>query len=206
MTMFLLAVFWGIWCTGHSILIRPRVQDLFRRLLTGRFRYYRLFYNGFALLSLLPVLAYSRSLKTDLLLSWQGSGLLVWLLLWGLVIYLGVHGARAYDMGHFAGLNQALKPETDTDPSAPLSRSGILSVIRHPWYLAALILFWIRSREIHAAMLVENLVLTVYIFIGIRLEEKELVKAYGNAYRSYQQSVPALIPSRRSLFARIRKP
>ena len=189
-----LALLWGLWCLGHSLLISARIQERFRQRWARQFRFYRLCYNGFALISLIPVLGYSHTLKTALLFSWQGMGMILWALLWGVVIFLGVQGAKAYDMGYVSGLRQALEPEPDKEPFLPLSRSGILSVVRHPWYLAALILFWIRSREIFVSTLVENLVLTLYIFIGIRLEEQKLIQAYGNTYRSYQKRVPALLP------------
>lgn len=76
----------------------------------------------------------------------------------------------------------------------PLTRTGILAVVRHPWYLAALILFWIRGRDIFVSTAVENLVLTLYIFIGIRLEERKLLRIYGRAFRAYKETVPALLP------------
>ena len=192
--LMLLALFWGLWCLGHSLLISPRFQELLRQRCPQKFKFYRLSYNGFALISILPVLGYSHAIQTDLVFTWKGMAMMLWALLWGGVIYLGVQGAKAYDMGYFSGLQQVLGPEPKMASLPPLSRSGILSVVRHPWYLAALIVLWIRSREIFAATLVENLVLTLYIFIGLHLEEKKLVQLYGNTYRSYQKTVPALLP------------
>jgi len=39
-----------------------------------------------------------------------------------------------------------------------------------------------------------NVVLTVYVVIGTKLEEKKLVLEYGDKYIKYQQEVPMLIP------------
>ena len=35
---------------------------------------------------------------------------------------------------------------------------------------------------------------TIYVFIGIRIEEGKLIKEYGQDYVDYQQKVPMLIP------------
>jgi protein-S-isoprenylcysteine O-methyltransferase Ste14 len=39
-----------------------------------------------------------------------------------------------------------------------------------------------------------NAVLTIYIVIGTKLEEKKLVLEYGDRYIKYKQEVPMLIP------------
>jgi protein-S-isoprenylcysteine O-methyltransferase Ste14 len=39
-----------------------------------------------------------------------------------------------------------------------------------------------------------NTVLTMYIVIGKKLEERELVLEYGHTYIKYQREVPMLIP------------
>jgi len=36
--------------------------------------------------------------------------------------------------------------------------------------------------------------MTAYFVIGSRLEERKLVREFGENYRRYQQSVPALMP------------
>jgi protein-S-isoprenylcysteine O-methyltransferase Ste14 len=42
--------------------------------------------------------------------------------------------------------------------------------------------------------IVINAVLTMYIVIGTKLEEKKLVLEYGDIYIKYQQEVPMLLP------------
>jgi protein-S-isoprenylcysteine O-methyltransferase Ste14 len=36
--------------------------------------------------------------------------------------------------------------------------------------------------------------MTLYILIGVRFEERELVTSFGDVYREYQQRVPMLLP------------
>jgi protein-S-isoprenylcysteine O-methyltransferase Ste14 len=41
-------------------------------------------------------------------------------------------------------------------------------------------------------------VTTAYIFVGILLEERDLVDVFGDDYRRYRQRVAMLVPWRRS--------
>jgi protein-S-isoprenylcysteine O-methyltransferase Ste14 len=37
-------------------------------------------------------------------------------------------------------------------------------------------------------------VMTIYVFIGIYHEEKDLVRMYGKKYEQYRQSTPKILP------------
>jgi protein-S-isoprenylcysteine O-methyltransferase Ste14 len=41
-----------------------------------------------------------------------------------------------------------------------------------------------------------DLLFTIWVFLATLLEDRALVAAYGEAYRSYQRKVPMLIPWR----------
>ncbi len=191
-----LVIIWGLWCCLHSSLISIRATTFLKHTLKTNYKYFRLGYNGLAMISLIPVLAFSQSLKGDILFSWNGVLLFPWLLLWAITLFLFVQGYRAYDMGQFSGLSQALTDPSDSSDRSTdnLSTKGILGITRHPWYLAALIFFWIRARDIHLSMAIENMVLCLYLFVGIRLEERKLIRLHGDSYKDYQTKVSSLIP------------
>ena len=67
-----------------------------------------------------------------------------------------------------------------------------MAFVRHPWYLAALLLIW--ARDLTLADLVVNAVLVGYLWGGTLLEERKLVQTYGEEYRRYQAQVSMLIP------------
>ncbi len=65
-------------------------------------------------------------------------------------------------------------------------------VIRHPLYLGWLMVVWC-TPTMSVAHLLFALLVTAYIFVGIRLEERDLVAAHPD-YASYQQQVPMILP------------
>ena len=150
--------------------------------------YYRLAYNLIATLLLIPVLWIVYTGESAPLWTWHGPA--KWLAD-GLAIaaVLGfLWSLRFYDMDEFLGLKQ---------PQAAHQRQRfILSpfhrYVRHPWYFFALVIIW--TRDTDTIWLVSCVAMTAYFVIGSRLEERKLVREFGQRYRRYQQSVPALIP------------
>ncbi len=66
-------------------------------------------------------------------------------------------------------------------------------VTRHPIYLGLLLIIW-STPSMTFTRLALALGITLYIYIGIYFEEKDLVAEFGAKYEDYRHRVPKLIP------------
>jgi protein-S-isoprenylcysteine O-methyltransferase Ste14 len=78
--------------------------------------------------------------------------------------------------------------------SAPhLVTGGWYAVVRHPLYLFS-ILFLVLNPVMTGQWLLLTILSTIYFVIGALIEEKRLVRLFGDEYRRYQREVPFIIP------------
>lgn len=73
-------------------------------------------------------------------------------------------------------------------------------LIRHPLYLGFIIAFWSGPVMTVGGMLFAAM-MTTYILIAIRFEERDLVRILGSEYQDYRQHVPMLVPGTKALSA-----
>ncbi len=182
------------WCFLHSALISVKVTEYLSQHLGAHYRFYRLFFNSFAILSLAVVIIYQQLIKTTPVFDWEGYLRTIQVVLIGLGLVLFVLGAGKYDARRFLGLSQirdGVSSKAMTQ-SGELDTSGILGVIRHPWYLSLLLIIWARHLDVSGIVL--NAVFSAYLVIGAYLEEKKLVREFGELYRDYQERVSMLLP------------
>ena len=78
-------------------------------------------------------------------------------------------------------------------PLYPLTLKGPYLWVRHPLYFFTLVMIWSRA-DLAADRLLFNLLWSGWIYVGTRLEERNLVAEFGAAYQHYQKQVPMLIP------------
>lgn len=183
-----------VWCTIHSTLISNQFISLVGTKTGSMTRFYRLFFNLFSLVTFIPIILFSISIKGENFFRWTGYLQFIRGIAIFTSLYLFYAGAKHYDALQFLGIRQMKnfsnhKALTD---SGNLNISGILSVIRHPWYSASIIIIW--ARNIDMSVFIVNVILTFYLIIGTYLEEKKLVFEFGEQYRSYQRSVSMLFP------------
>ena len=117
------------------------------------------------------------------------------------LLYLGVFGwvlvfLSTFMINHFElfGLHQvannlAGKPMPPMKFATPM----LYNVVRHPIYLGFIIFVW-ATPVMTAGHLLFAAVVTAYIFVGIALEEHDLIAVFGDEYRRYRQRVAMIVP------------
>lgn len=92
------------------------------------------------------------------------------------------------------GLRQVYLSFVGKPYSPPLFQTPWLyRVVRHPIMLGFLIAFWATPTMTHGHLLFATVV-TAYVLVAVRLEERDLVAHFGEAYAAYQAQVRMLAP------------
>ncbi|MBP87863.1 MAG: hypothetical protein CMJ64_14260 [Planctomycetaceae bacterium] len=114
----------------------------------------------------------------------------VQLLGWGMAVL------ASFLINHFElfGLQQVYfnlinKPE----PSSDYTERFLYKIVRHPLQLGLLIGMW-STPTMTMTHLMLSATMTIYIFIGLHFEEKDLVATLGEDYEEYRKRVRMLIP------------
>jgi len=182
------------WCVLHSAMIMVSVTEYLKKTLGPVFRFYRLFYNIISILTLIPVAIYAYSIQTQVIFSWNGYMRIGQVILLGFAVLLFFLGGRHYDARQVLGIKQIREGTSNKviTSTGELDTSGVLSITRHPWYLATILFIWARQLDFSAILV--NAILTSYLIVGTYLEEKKLIGEFGEKYLAYQKRVSMLMP------------
>jgi protein-S-isoprenylcysteine O-methyltransferase Ste14 len=185
----------------HSLLADEGIKHRLNRSFPGVEKYHRLLYNlissgglGFLFWGIFSS-DFSPVFEFPFWLRITG---LIGLFCGGILLYFSF---KNYDPAEFLGIDR-LKGEVNGEGlQAELKLSGLNAHVRHPIYLAVCLL----SLSFMAAYPTPRVwlfcvVLFVYLPVGIWLEERKLIRRFGDAYRTYRKEVPAVIPFWKRLF------
>lgn len=157
---------------------------------------YRMIYNLFAGLLLIPIVVYLGLYPGPVL--WSARGFEAILLV--MIQAIGVIGLAIsllqIDGSRFLGIKQLLawfSGEPLPLPPEPLQTGGVYQLVRHPLYFFSLLAIW-PLPVMTTGLLGFNIGATLYFLVGSVLEEKKLHQYFGAEYETYQQHVPWMIP------------
>jgi len=197
-TTYILVLLWIFWCSLHSLLISGFFTARMRDIFGIKFAYYRLAYNSFSVITLIPLVVYQQLLVEEIIFSWSGPWLVLKFGMYLVSFVLFYGGYRVFDMQYVLGTRQIDKMREGRKIEAMhFNTSGILEYVRHPWYSGGILLVW-SFGSISDVSLVSKIILTAYIIIGTFLEEKKLIHEIGEPYLAYRKRVPMLIPWKKS--------
>jgi len=109
---------------------------------------------------------------------------------WFMVFY------SSFLIDHFDlfGLRQVVLYLRGKEYTAPtFKKASLYKLVRHPLMLGFLIAFWSAPTMTHGHLLF-SVVITVYIFFGIHMEERDLRRFHGTAYDAYREETSMILP------------
>ena len=182
----------GLFAVQHSVMARPGFKAMWTRIVSPSIE--RSVYVLASSLLLVLVFWAWRPLPAvvwDVRGTAAGSVLLaLYALGWAIVLL------STFMISHFElfGLTQAWRRLRNL-PTPPSGFKVVLlyRFVRHPIMLGFIIAFWAAPVMTHGHLLF-SILTTGYILVGIQLEERDLMAAFGNAYARYRQRVPMLLP------------
>ncbi|QTA82042.1 NnrU domain-containing protein [Desulfonema limicola] len=189
-----LILLWILWCFFHSIMISKSLTDYLKNRFEKLFIFYRLFFNLTAIITIIPVLIYTYSIKTSPIFTWDGYLRIIQILMLLTAVYLCFAGAKQYNLSQVMGLAQIREKSSTSliSQDNKINIAGIHRIIRHPWYSAVFLLIWAQNMDISG--LIVNIILTIYLVTGTVLEEKKLVQSIGRDYQEYQKKADMFFP------------
>ncbi len=195
---------WSVWCVLHSILNSEGLIRTSGLLDSPIGRYYRLVYSVVAAATLLIAWEITPKWQEYQLWRFQEVALVIPVLVWLTAVVMFYLTFRFFNIWHFLGLTTIGIGRKSGDSQKKLITWGIYGVCRHPQFAAGLMMLWVRN--LTDTGLIINIVLSVYLIVGARIEEGRLLAIYSDQYAQYMKKVPRFIPkhipSVRSLFKR----
>ncbi len=188
---FALTIYFTIYGIVHSWLASASVKGWARRMPgLNADRWYRLAYNAFAVVTLLPMLTMMGVLPSQTLYVVSSPGR--WVMMAGqfVAVVLAAVSLLQTDAFHFLGLSQVVAK--DPTESASLNLGGFYVWVRHPLYTFSLIFIWL-TPVMTTNTLTAFILFTLYFYVGSIYEERRMVTEFGQVYEAYRQQIPGMV-------------
>jgi protein-S-isoprenylcysteine O-methyltransferase Ste14 len=192
-SVLLIFISFGLYGLVHSLLASRKAKE-FAEVFMGNpgFRWYRLSYNIFAFISLLPVFALAVTLPDSLIYTVTFPWDIPLLLLQIIGACFSFAASMQTGLGTLSGITQ-LTRNASTAGKERLVTDGFYRYVRHPIYTGAILFLW-TSPQLTWNALALKAAFTLYFIIGGMVEETKLVAEFGDEYRAYRMKTPMLIP------------
>ena len=176
----------------HSLLADNSVKQWVKRKIIAQ-QYYRLFYNFVAVSLLIPLVWMYFTTPKQALFNNTLYNQIIGIMIILVGIWLTKKAMAQYNLQEFIGIDR-LRSNENTSTQF-LNTTGLNSWVRHPLYFASLLILWGSVLAFpNSGVLAIVICSTLYLFVGIRLEEKKLIHTFGTSYLDYQKRVPMILP------------
>jgi methanethiol S-methyltransferase len=187
----------------HSITAATKFKLACREIFGNSFMrvWYRAFYTAVSFITAAVAFLFIRRAPDHAI--WAAPGWSGWVLF--CVQAAGfVFGSFAFehlDAGEFLGYKQVRRYLARGEAGGniegltqqELVMTGVYGIVRHPLYLAGIIIFTFNPRITVNGLMITALA-DAYFLFGVFMEERRLAGLFGEQYREYRRRVPMIIP------------
>ena len=186
------AVLLGIFAIQHSVMARQGFKAVWTKIVPRAIE--RSTYVLFSSLALILILWQWRPLPQPVWVISNPVGVgIVTVLFWAgwAILFISTFLINHFDLFGLQQVYGKFRGKTFTPPQfyTPL----FYRFVRHPLYLGFIIAFW-AAPVMSLGRLFFAVATTGYIFIGIFLEERDLVAHFGDTYIAYRKRVSMILP------------
>lgn len=196
-------IYFFLFAVLHSVCVREKTKTITANLLgEGVVRgFYRLVFTigSFFLTGMLFWLIFKlpdkRIYTVGGFLGWLMHGIQI------LGLFLGVYTFRKLDYLRFLGIRQAVQyirgdeigGDMEGVEETGLIKTGAYGIVRHPLYLAGILIFTFEP-NITRNWLTVSILADIYFIYGAFSEERRLILRFGKEYEEYRKQVPMFLP------------
>ena len=197
------AVIFLLFAFFHSLTVSQKFKKLCRDLFGNTFMraWYRAIYNMVSFITAVTAFALIHQVPDRQL--WDAPVWLTWIMHTMQIVGLafGSLSFRYLDGGEFLGIRQVLRYLSRREVAGniegltekELVTDGVYSIVRHPLYVAGIVIF-----SFNPHITVNSLIVTVladlYFLLGMFIEERRFLRMFGDQYREYMKRVPRMLP------------
>jgi protein-S-isoprenylcysteine O-methyltransferase Ste14 len=182
----------------HTLLAKISFKKKVAKKFPGFMPFYRLAYNGFALIHFYFVYEWTPRIDYKLYDAQFPYDFLI--LFFQFQMLLGILWTfRYFNLKEFLGINQALKAYGgdynvySLDEESELVLKGPYLWCRHPLYFFT-IMFLVLRPYMFLDYLVSLVCIIAYFYVGSLWEEKRMLEKFGEHYEAYKKQVAPIVP------------
>jgi methanethiol S-methyltransferase len=187
MTLWILAAYFVLFASVHSLLADMRAKSIARRAFGPAIdRWYRPAYVVISFLTLLPIIYILASTPQRVL--YKVSAPWSWLMMaFQALSALALLGALIQTgLMDFLGIRPGMGP-------GRLVKSGFYCHLRNPLFLFGMTFIWLTPLMTDMLLVLYSLI-TIYFYLGALHEERSLLAEFGAQYAAYRKQVPMFLP------------
>lgn len=198
MKYFFLCALWVLWCFLHSFFTSAKTTAWFKNFTGDKFAFYRIFYNVFSLITVLPLFYWQMKISGPVVIKLSPVLLLFKYIVLILSAVIIAGAFFTFNVLEFIGIRRIRNRKQKTEKIPVIFKRGFYGIVRHPMYFGSFLFFTALMMHAPLAQFLGYGILAVYMIIGTIREDRRLADELGEEYRNYQKEVPMFLP--KSLF------